>query len=78
MSVRNSYSRNSRMTLLAVVVAEPGGVEVELDRQVADDRHQLAALEDAVAGLAERRPELLRRHLVDLLEEPLEAARTSG
>ena len=37
---------------LAVVVAEPGGLEVELDRQVAHDPHELAALEDPVPGLA--------------------------
>ena len=60
--------------LLAVVVAEPGGLEVELDRQVAHDRHQLAALEDPVARLGQGQPELLGRHLVDPLEDALEAA----
>ena len=37
---------------LAVVLAETGRLEVELDRQVAQDRHQLPALEDPVAGLS--------------------------
>ncbi len=59
---------------LPVVVAQPSGFAVELDRDVADDRHQLAGFEDAVLGLDEGRPELLARDLVDPLEQPLEAA----
>ena len=38
---------------VAVVVAEPGRLEVDLDRQVADDPRQLAAHPDLVDVLAE-------------------------
>ena len=59
---------------VAVVVAEPGGIEVERHRQVADDPHELPRLEDPVASFQERRPQPLRGDLVEVFEEPGEVA----
>ena len=59
---------------VAVVVAEAGGLEVERDRQVADDRRELAAHEDLVAVLAELVAQLLRRDLVEPREQRVEVA----
>ena len=57
---------------LAVVVAETGRLEVELDRQVAHDRRQVLAHEHRVAVLDELVAQLVGLHLVDPLVERLE------
>jgi hypothetical protein len=54
---------------VAVVVAQPRGRQVELDRQVADNRREVAPEEDLVAVLAELVAELRRRHLVEARQE---------
>ena len=59
---------------VAVVVAEPRRLEVQLDRQVADDARELAAHLDLVEVLAQLVAELLRRDLVDPGEHVIEAA----
>ncbi len=60
---------------VAVVVAEPGGIEVERHRQVADDPHELPRFEDPVASFARAASRsLLGRHLVEMLEEAVEVA----
>ncbi len=57
---------------LAVVVAEPGRLEVELDRQVAHDRRQVLAHEDLLAMLDELVAQLVRLDLVDPLVQRVE------
>ena len=57
---------------LAVVVAEARRLEVELDRQVADDRRQVLAHEHRVAVLDELLAQLVGLDLVDPLVERLE------
>ena len=59
---------------VAVVVAKPRGLEVDLDRQVADDRRQLAAHEHLVVVVAQLVAQLLGRHVVEALEERVERA----
>ena len=57
---------------LAVVVAEARGLEVELDRQVADDRREVLAHEHGLAMLDELVAQLVRLDLVDPLVQRLE------
>ena len=57
---------------LAVVVAEAGGLEVEVDRQVADDRREVLAHEHGIAVLDELVAQLVRLDLVDPLVQRLE------
>ena len=59
---------------VAVVVAEPRRLEVQLDRQVADDARELAAHLDLVEVLAQLVAQLLRCDLVDPGEHLVEAA----
>src|SRR6185503_8801516 len=59
---------------LAVVVGEPSGLEVERDRQVADDRRQLAAPKHGLSILDELLAQLVGLDLVDPLVELIEAA----
>ena len=57
---------------LAVVVAEPRRLEVELDRQVAHDRREVLAHEHLLAMLDELLAELVGLDLVDALVERVE------
>ena len=57
---------------LAVVVAEPRRLEVELHRQVADDRREVLAHEHRFAVLDELVAQLVRLDLVDPLVQGLE------
>ena len=59
---------------VAVVVAEAGGLEVELDGQVADDPRQRLALVDLVAVLAQLLAELVGLDLLDPGVERVEVA----
>ena len=59
---------------VAVVVAETRGLEIDLDRQVADDRRQLAAHEHLLAVLAQLVAQLLGGDIVEALEERVERA----
>ena len=57
---------------LAVVVAQTGGLQVELDRKVADDRRQVLAHQHRLAVLDEFVAQLVRLDLVDPLVQRLE------
>ena len=57
---------------LAVVVAEPGGLQIHRDRQVADDGRQALAHEDLIAMLDELVAQLVRLDIDDPLVERLE------
>ena len=59
---------------VAVVVAEPGRLEVDLDRQVADDSRQVATHEDLVDVLAELVTQLRGRDLVEPGEQRIQRA----
>ena len=59
---------------VAVVVAQAGGLEVQLDRQVAHDARQLATHLDLVEVLAQLVAQLLGRDLVDPGEHRVQAA----
>ena len=59
---------------VAVVVAETRGLEIDLDRQVADDRRQLPTHEHLLAVLAQLVAQLLGRDVVEALEERVERA----
>ena len=59
---------------VAVVVAQAGARQVELDRQVADDPRELATHADLVDVLAQLVGELGRGHLVEPAEQRLEVA----
>ena len=60
-SVRNSYSRNSRTTASRSYSPTRPRVQVELDVAGAHEPHQLARLHHLVAVLGERRAQLLGR-----------------
>src|SRR5204862_6450124 len=60
---------------VAVVVPEPGRLEVDRDREVAHDPGELATHEDLVDVLAELLAELRRADLVEPGEERVEVAK---
>ncbi len=59
---------------VAVVVAEPRGLEIDLDRQVAHDRREVLAHADLVDVLAQLLAQLLGRHLVEPGEQRVQVA----
>ena len=61
---------------MAVVVAEPRGLEVELDRQVLPDGDEVAPLEDVVVVLGELGAELLRLDRIEVRVDPVDRCRS--
>ena len=59
---------------VAVVVGQPRRLEVDLDRQVAHDRRQLAPHEDLLAMVGQLVAQLLGRDLIDAREQRVEIA----